>query len=259
MTSSTLANDSLANRLRGGDSVVTAWSGLAVPILSELMARAGYEAVTLDMQHSQHDLASVRDGLASITLGGAHRIVRIPVGDNATASRLLDLGADAVIAPMINSVDDALSFADAMKYPPVGKRSWGPHRGAMLKGQSPDDYLRDANDKTLALAMIETPEAIAVLDDILAVPGIDGVFVGPSDLSLTLSGGAGLDPNGEATTEAAADIARQTRAAGKIAGVFCLSPDKVHQMRDLGFVLMAYGFDMGFVTASAAAAVDATR
>lgn len=249
---------SLANKLRSGRTIVTGWSGLAVPIVVELMGRGGYEAVTLDLQHGMHDIASARDAFAALALTGAHRIARIPVGDFATASRLLDIGAEAIIAPMINCRADAEAFADFMKYPPLGKRSWAPHRAAMLSGQDLDGYLKTANADLLALAMIETPEAIDALDDILEVPGIDGVFVGPSDLSLTLSGGQGLDPNGAATARVAAEIAERARAAGKIASIFCLTADKVHEARAAGYQLMAYGMDMGLLRGAAADAVAAS-
>lgn len=235
---------SLADKLRGGEEIITAWSLLPVPILAELLGRSGYEAVTLDFQHGMHDIASVRDGFASLALGGAHRISRIPVGDFATASRLLDVGAELVIAPMINSRTDAEEFVDYVKYPPVGKRSWGPHRGAMLAGFDLPTYLKEANRQTLALAMIETPEAVEALEDILAVDGIDGVFVGPADLSLTMENGASLDPTSAAVAEAAANVAAATRKAGKIAGIYCVSKDMVAQSRAAGFQLMAYGADM---------------
>ncbi|MBD8890345.1 HpcH/HpaI aldolase family protein [Roseibium litorale] len=250
---------SLAQRLRSGDKIVTAWSGLAVPIVAELLARGGYEAVTLDMQHGQHDMASVREGMASLTLAGAHRIVRIPVGGNAMASRVLDVGAEAVIAPMINNRADAEAFAAAMKFPPVGARSWGPHRAAMLAGKTSSDYLAGANDSLLSLAMIETPEAIAALEDILSVPGIDGVFVGPSDLSLTLSQGLSLDPGGERTQKAATDIARRTLAAGKVAGIFCLEPGKVQEAIGMGYSLMAFGSDAFLLMEASQAALKSSR
>ncbi len=251
------ADMSLAAKLRADESVVTAWLSLAVPIVAELFGRSGFLAVTFDLQHGQHDMGTLRDGLSFAALSRAHRIVRIPVGDNGSASRALDLGAEAVIAPMINSADDARAFAEAMKYPPIGKRSWAPHRAAMLKGQELGDYLKTANADTLSLAMIETPEAIEALEDILAVPGIDGVFVGPSDLSLTLSNGAELNPTSAETAKVAADIARRTRAAGKIAGIFCMSPEMVHQSREAGYRLMAYGFDSVLLQKAAAEAVEA--
>ncbi|WP_417689890.1 HpcH/HpaI aldolase family protein [Roseibium sp.] len=249
----------LASKLRDDETVLTVWSGLPVPIMVELLARSGFDTVTLDMQHGQHDIASVRDGFASATLGGAHRVARIPVGDYATASRLLDLGAEAVIAPMINSAEDARAFVDAMKYPPLGARSWGPHRGAMLAGKTAPEYLRTANDETLAFAMIETPEAFAALDDILKVPGIDAVFVGPADLSLTLSNGAELAPEGEAVRKAAAEIAAKTRAAGKIAGKFCTSVEDIAWAQQAGFRLLNYGIDMSLFIEAVTQALRAAQ
>ncbi|MBA5777684.1 hydroxyacid aldolase [Stappia sp. F7233] len=241
----------LASRLRSGETIVTAWSSLAVPILGELMARAGYKAVALDMQHGMHDVASVREGILSVVAGGGHPMVRPPVDEFATASRALDLGAEAVIMPMVNSVDDALALVAATKYPPMGARSWGPHRAATLAGLQPPAYFSSANADTLAFAMIETPAALEALDDILALDGIDGVFVGPADLSLTLNNGTAVDPKGEACLEACADIARRARAAGRLAGLFCIDADHARAGMAMGYPLLALGIDVGLVTAGA--------
>ncbi|ASP36739.1 HpcH/HpaI aldolase/citrate lyase family protein [Labrenzia sp. VG12] len=241
----------LADKLRSGQAVVTGWSLLSEPMVPELFARAGYEAVTIDLQHGMYDFDDACTTLAAIALGGAHRIARIPVGDNALAGRLVDMGAECLIAPMINSLKEAEEFARAVKYPPEGERSWSPFRAAMLSEQTSDQYLKNANRQTLALAMIETEEAMDALDDILTVDSLDGVFVGPSDLSLTLSKGAALDPNGARTSEACADIAQKTLAAGKLAGIFCLNADKVEEAYHQGFRLMSHGIDTIFLDHSA--------
>jgi 4-hydroxy-2-oxoheptanedioate aldolase len=217
---------------------------LAVPIIAELFARSGYEAVTLDLQHGMHDMRSACDGFAALALGGAHRIARIPVGDNALASRLADAGAECVIAPMINTREDAEAFAAAVKYPPLGERSWGPVRAVLLSNQTSGGYLENSNQQTLALAMIETRAAVDALDEILSVPGLDGVFVGPSDLSLALSNGAKLDPNGDETAHVCGGIAAKARAAGKIAGIFCLNAAKVEEAVAQGYRLMSHGTDI---------------
>ncbi len=112
--------------------------------------------------------------------------MRVPVGDFASASRLIDAGAAGVIAPMINSRADAERFASFAKFPPVGERSWGPRAALALSGLDLQGYLASANRLTQAIAMIETREALDALDDILAVAGIDGVFIGPADLSIAL-------------------------------------------------------------------------
>lgn len=238
---------SLASRFRAGETIITAWSSLAVPIVSELIARAGYRAVTLDMQHGLHDIASVREGIASTMLGGAHAVVRTPVDEFPTASRVLDLGAEAVIMPMINSVDDAKALVAATKFPPLGARSWGPHRAAGLFGQESSEYSATANRETTNFAMIETPAAMAALDGILGVEGVDGIFVGPSDLSLTLSNGKGVDPKGQAAMEATANIARRARAAGRIAAVFCIDAEHARAAIAMGYQFVVLGTDIGII------------
>ncbi len=241
----------LAQRLREGETIITGWSCLAAPILAELMARSGYQAVMLDMQHGLHDDASVREGIASALFGGAHPIARPPVDDFAAVSRFLDFGAEAVIMPMVNSADDALALVSAAKYPPVGARSWGPFRATALQGADPATYPAKANQDTLALAMIETPAALQALDDILAVDGLDGVFVGPSDLSLTLSDGAAIDPLNEETLNACAYVAERAREAGKIAGLFGITAEHVRLGKKMGFSLISLGIDSAMFEASA--------
>lgn len=245
----------LADKLRAGQAVVTGWSLLSAPMIPELFARAGYEAVTIDLQHGMYDFDAACETLAAIALGGAHRIARIPVGDNALAGRLVDMGAECIIAPMINTRKQAEDFARAVKYPPVGERSWSPFRAAMLSNQTSDQYLQNGNRQTLALAMIETEDAIASLDDILRVDSLDGIFVGPSDLSLALSKGTTLDPNGKRTSEACAEIAEKAKAAGKLAGIFCLNADKVEEAYHQGFRLMSHGVDTLFLDHSARASL----
>lgn len=247
--------DTLAGKLRAGKAVVTAWSQLSAPMVPEMFARAGYEAVTLDLQHGMYDFAAACETFASLALAGAHRIARIPVGDNALAGRLIDMGAECIIAPMINSRREAEAFARAMKYPPDGDRSWAPFRATMLSGQNRDQHLANANSRTLSLAMIETMAALDALDDILAVEGLDGVFVGPSDLSIALSHGASLDPNGQRTGEVAGQIAEKAVAAGKLAGVFCLNADKVEEAYHQGFRLISHGVDTLLLDHSARASL----
>lgn len=175
---------SLSSRLRAGETVLSAWSSLPEPLTVEILAHSAFDAVTLDMQHGGHDEASILRSLGLVLNAGKPPVVRIPVGRFDMASRALDFGAHAVIAPMINSVDDARRFAAAMKYPPVGERSWGVFRAnADYGAPGSNDYLTTANHDTLAFAMIETRDAYDALDAILDVRGIDGVFVGPSDFS----------------------------------------------------------------------------
>src|SRR5918994_3370516 len=194
-----LAGFSLAARLRAGETVHTAWCGLNAPMVAEIVAREGFASVTLDSQHGMWDLAGLAAGIASVRQAGSAPIVRVPLGDFALVSRVLDFGAEGIIAPMINTAADARAFAAAAKFPPIGERSWGPHRATMLASIADQkDYLANGNDNIVTLAMIETRTALANIDAIAATPGIDGLFLGPSDLSIALSEGRTLDPESQA-------------------------------------------------------------
>ncbi len=172
-------------------------AGAACPIRSSprLIGREGFPAVTLDGQHGLWDTATIIAAVAAIRQGGSAPIVRIPVGEFASASRALDFGAEGLIAPMINTVADARAYVSFAKFPPLGERSWGPHRATTLAGM-PDQkvYLREANELTVTFAMIETRTALDNVEAIAATPGIDALFLGPADLSIALSNGANVDP-----------------------------------------------------------------
>lgn len=234
--------------------VLTAWSSVADTGFVAALADQGFDAVTLDMQHGGHNEQSVLDGTEAVIHRGRVCAVRIPVGRNDFASRALDFGADAVIAPMINSVEDARAFAAAVKYPPVGGRSWGPSRAVSVRGiAGGNDYLHAANRHTVSFAMIETREALAVVDDILAVDGIDGVFVGPADFSIAWTGGATLDPQLDDMMGAIAAIADKAKARGKHAGIFAMNPADTPKYRAMGYRFIAVGFDTGVIAKGAQA------
>jgi len=250
----------LADQLQADGPLYTAWVGIPDPLVAEMCARAGFDNVTLDMQHGFQDYASVMRGIAAVKLAQKPVIVRVPVGDFSMASRALDAGADAVIAPMINSAQDAHDFAESMKFPPVGGRSWGPPRAMMLNGYTDlNTYLAEANNTTLAIAMVETPQAIAVADDILSTPGIDGIFMGPSDLSVTLSQGSQYAPRGEETNETIQMLAAKAHDAGKFAASFALSPDHAKDLAGFGIDLMALGTDSGYIKLGAETLLSQVR
>jgi len=250
----------LAERIRADDTVFTAWSAIPDPLVAEFLARSAFDAVTLDMQHGCHSTDSVLRGVAAIKLVGKPAVVRVPVGSFDMASRALDFGAEAVIAPMVNSVADARAFAAHMKLPPMGERSWGPTRLLALHGKTdPQAYLQSANRETLAIAMIETRAAMAAVNEILEVEGIDGLFVGPSDFSIALSGGGRIDPGNEQMLKAAGEIAAKARRAGKFAGTLGTTADAGRHFRDMGFRFIALGSDFGYLGAGANSIVEEAR
>jgi len=251
---------SLASRLKAGETVFSGWCGLASPIVAELVGREGFPAVTLDGQHGLWDTAAVVSAVAHVRLAGAAPIVRIPVGEFATVSRALDFGAEGIIAPMINTVADARAYVSCAKFPPVGDRSWGPHRATTLANM-PDQkvYLREANAATVTFAMIETRTALDNVEAIAATPGIDALFLGPADLSIALSNGADVDPMA-ATVDR--EIDRMTAAAtkaGKIMGAYCHNAERAVALAKRGVRFLAVGSDMGFLRAGAAATLKALK
>jgi 4-hydroxy-2-oxoheptanedioate aldolase len=250
----------LARRLRAGETVYSGWCGMSSPIVAELVGREGFPAVTLDGQHGLWDVASTREAVALIRLGGSAPIVRIAVGEFAMASRALDFGAEGIIAPMINTVEDARAYVSFAKFPPVGDRSWGPHRATTL-GSMPDQkaYLREANALTVTFAMIETQTALDNCEAIAATPGIDALFLGPADLSIALSKGGDVDPMAASVDKEIDRITAACTKSGKIMGAYCHSAERAMALAKRGVRYLAVGSDMGFLRAGAAAAIKALK
>lgn len=249
----------LARQIAAGQCALCAWIGINDPAVPEQLAREGYDSVVLDMQHGAIDVAGAMRGVGAAALAGKPAIVRIPVGDFATASRVIDAGAAAIIAPMINSGADARLFADFMKYPPVGKRSWGPRAALTHSGLIGPAYLHSANAITLAIAMVETSEALDALDEILSVPGIDGVFVGPSDLSIALNRGGTVDPHGADVDAALTKVSERAHAHGKFAAAFCFDGKRARELAGRGFRLCSVSTNSLLLRAAARAELAAAR
>lgn len=250
----------LADRLSAGEAVLSAWSTLPDPLTIEAVAASNVDAVTLDGQHGGHTEDVLLRAIGPVWQQGKPAIVRIPVGRFDMASRMIDFGAQAVIAPMINSIADAETFARAMKYPPVGQRSWGAARAQAFFG-IPDRqlWLEKANAVSLAIAMIETREAYAALDGILGVDGIDGVFVGPGDLSIALTGGRTIDPFLGEMDPVIADIGARAIKAGRFAGLFMNDPARIGHYHRHGFRFFALTTDTQYIAEGANAQVNKAR
>ena len=181
------AND-FATRIRAREKLVGYWITLDVPPAAERIARLGYDYVVLDGQHGLIGYQGLMTGLLAIDAGAAIGpratvgMVRVEANDPTPIGRALDAGATGVIVPLIDTAEDVASAVRAAKYPPVGARSFGPMRASLRIGPVP----ADANEATVVLAMIETPLGLKNVAEICATPGLDGVYVGPSDLSLAL-------------------------------------------------------------------------
>jgi 4-hydroxy-2-oxoheptanedioate aldolase len=218
---------------------------LGSPIIAETIAREGFAAVVLEAQHGLWDTTSLIAGIGALSAAESAPAVRVPLNDFALVSRALDFGAEAIIAPMINSAADARQFAAAAKYPPLGERSWGPLRAMPLQSPrtAPVDYMREANEGTLTLAMIETATAVANVDAIAATPGIDALFVGPYDLATALSGGTDQDVQAPKVNQAIDKICSAAKKAGKIPGIYCRDAESAVAMAKRGYRFVVAGND----------------
>ena len=173
-----------------GKPVTLGWLSVSHGFTAEVMARQGFDALCVDMQHGTADMNNVWPMLQAISQTDTVPVVRVPGNDPATIMKALDLGAYAIIVPLINTAEDAAMAVAACRYPPLGNRSAGPVRAMQYGGA---DYLAKANDEIVVMAMIETKEGLANLEEICATPGLDAVYIGPSDLSFAL----GLAPRGD--------------------------------------------------------------
>lgn len=222
------------------------------PQLAGQMARLAFDGVCLDMQHGMIGFADAAPMVAAIAAVGRPAIARVLWNDPGLVGQALDMGASAVIAPMINSRAAAEALVRAAKYPPLGGRSWGGYTAVQTARVDAGTYLSGGNGLTLTFAMIETAEALAQVDEIAATPGLDGLFVGPSDLSIALSKGARIDRLGAATLAAMARIAEAARSHGLFAGAFAGTAEAIAAYRRLGYGFLAAAVDVDLLQAGAA-------
>ena len=242
--------------LAAGRSVVSGWLTAGHPLLAEALAHAGFDAVTVDTQHGAVDDAELLGVLQAISTTPAVPLVRVGWNDPARVMKALDLGAYGVIAPMIETSADVERLVAACRYPPEGRRSYGPTRAAYYGGA---DYPAHANAEVLAIAMIETRSALESLDDILSVPGLDMVFVGPADLSQALGGPPGADFEDGPVVAALEHVLERCDRHGVPAGVFCRSADYARAMLARGYRFVTVDSDLGYVRRGATHALEVVR
>ena len=225
-----------ANRVRetwaAGRAVINGWCGIPSSFSAELMANFGWDSVVVDMQHGVVDYQMMVAMFQGISTTDATPMVRVPWNDPAHIMKALDAGAYGVICPMVNSRAECEKFVGACRYAPAGYRSSGPIRAALYGGP---DYQEKANDTIIAFAMIETVEAIDNLDEILSTPGLDAVYVGPSDLSITMGLPPGLDKTDERMMANLKKILDGCRGHGVKAGIHTGSPAYAKRMIEMGY------------------------
>ena len=233
--------------LDSGKTVLSGWCGITDPRYLEAIAEYDFDAIVLDMQHGFFDETSIQNAISTLVARGKAPLVRIPLARWDTAARVMDFGALAVIAPMINNAEDAHAFVSATRFVPTGNRSYGPRHAASLYGIDAGEYLTSFDQCSLALAMIETREAYDNLDDILNVAGIDGVLIGPGDLSISFRQNPIPDAYGVDTIEVVKDIVVRCQQAGKKAAAFSFDTAAANMLHGMGVDIISVGLDVTYI------------
>ncbi|MBE9605831.1 2,4-dihydroxyhept-2-ene-1,7-dioic acid aldolase [Acetobacteraceae bacterium H6797] len=244
----------LKRMLEAGERGLNAWSCFPSPLVAEVLAHQAFDSITIDMQHGPISFDSALGMLQAISATDVTPIIRPPSLEPGIIMAVLDAGAMGIICPLINTAEQARALVSACRYPPQGTRSFGPLRASLVAGP---DYFKKANDAVLVFAMIETREGMQNLAEILAVEGLDGVYIGPSDLSLT----HGLDPMadiGSPGTLGRIDLIRETaHQMGKKVGMHSSSIDYCVAMWNRGFDFVTAPSDVGLMNIGSAALMSA--
>jgi 4-hydroxy-2-oxoheptanedioate aldolase len=239
-----------------GRTIVNAWLSNDSAYVAEAAAHQGYDAVTVDMQHGMVGFDRVVAMFQAISTTAAIPMARPSENNPAEIMRLLDAGAYGIICPMISTAEDAARLVSACRYPPVGRRSFGPSRGLLYGGL---DYFSGANDEILVFPMIETIQAVDNIEAILDTPGIDGIYVGPNDLSIEMGQPPRNEPNAPAVMAAITRAREATTRRGLIAGIFCSDGAAAAGRAAEGFHLVTPGNDIALLRATFATNVRAAR
>jgi 4-hydroxy-2-oxoheptanedioate aldolase len=218
--------------LKEGGTVVNAWCGIANSFSAEVLAQEDFDSVTVDMQHGMVDFQAAVGMLQAINTRPVTPLARVPWNDPAPIMKILDAGAYGIVCPMISNAEECRKFVQACRYHPRGYRSFGPARGLIYGGP---DYYQHANDTILTFAMIETLESLGKLDEIMSVDELDGIYVGPSDLAISLGCAPGGVPTEPKVLQAIDDILAAAKRNGVIPGIHCGSGKMAAEMFEKGY------------------------
>ncbi len=229
-------------RLKAGDRLIGCWMMLADLYAAEVLGTAGFDWIVVDGEHAPNDIRSMRDQLIALESSDSHAVVRVPVGETRLIKQVLDIGAQTVLVPMVESAAQAQELVRACRYPPSGTRGVGASAARATRFASIPDYIATADDQICLLVQIENRAGIENLDEILAVDGVDGVFIGPADLSTDM-GHSGDSTAPEVQEVILATLAR-IKAAGKAPGILSTKDETTALYRDAGAQFLAVGIDL---------------
>lgn len=233
----------LKERLKAGAQTVGVWMSIPSPDLTEALSRLGFDWFVYDHEHSPLNLQTIQTLMQALGGSKAVPIVRVAWNDPVIIKRALDIGAYGVIVPWVSSREEAVNVVRACRYPPRGIRGFGPRRPSYLEGL--EEYVTTADEEILILVQIETREAVENLENILSVDGIDGVFIGPMDLSASLGYlGRPFEPEVQETIDR---IFEAGRRAGVITGIYGMNLEDVERRLKQGFQFVCVGSDLGLL------------
>ena len=238
-------------------AVVNGWLAIPNAFSAEMYSKAGWDSVTVDMQHGVQDYLSCVACFQGMQSSPIVPMVRVPWNEPGIIGKVLDAGAYGVICPMVNTVAEAKALVQYSKYPPAGTRSNGPVRAALYG--DPSGYQKTANDEIILMPMIETKTAIGNLDAILDVPGIDAVYVGPSDLSFSYGKEPKLDVEDPEILKIYEGLLAATAKRGQAAGIHCGSAAYAKRAIKMGFKLVTISNEVGIMVNAAKAAIAEAR
>lgn len=224
------------------------WCAIPSAISAEVLGVVGFDWVVIDAQHGLIDYHDLPVMIPALSNAGVPAIVRVPWNEPSVIMKALDAGAQGVIVPMVNSPEEARAAAEACRFPPHGIRSWGPARPTLY---APDYTPDTANRQVICAVMVETVTAVERIDEILAVPGIDAVFVGPSDLGISAGFLPSADPVDPEHVRLIRAALKACQSRGIIAGIACGNAALARRWRDEGFRMLALPSDMSLLSAAA--------
>ncbi len=224
------------------------WVALASAYAAEVVSGSGYDWLLIDGEHGPNDLPLLSAQIQAVSRSGSHPMVRLPVGETWMIKQILDTGAQTLLIPMVESVEQAQALVRAVRYPPHGVRGVGAALGRASQFSRIGDYLQTANDEICLIVQIESRAGLAALDEIAALDGIDGLFIGPSDLAADM--GYLGQPGHPEVTAAIVDAFTRIKQAGKARGIMTLDPAQARIYRDMGATFMAIGTDVTLLVAA---------
>ncbi|MCC5970050.1 MAG: HpcH/HpaI aldolase/citrate lyase family protein [Pararhodobacter sp.] len=228
--------------LQSGTPQIGCWLGMAEPYVAEIAGETGFDWLVIDGEHAPNDLRRMLAQLQALGRSSAHPVVRVPVGEAWMLKQVLDIGAQTVLVPMVESAAQAAELVRAVRYPPAGRRGVGAGMARASRFSGVSDCFARADAGICLLLQIESRAGLAALEDILAVEGVDGVFIGPADLAADMGFGARSDA--PEVRAAIAGAIGQIRAAGKTAGILATDAGYARECLALGVNLLAVGIDV---------------